>query len=92
VLSHGLKIGKFKGGKGIFILDTRYTISHCRTSQSAKYRNMTTLLHVASRVQAASEAYISVRDFANKSEWKEKFRGELVGTHLHGISIAVHLK
>ncbi|KAN0111964.1 hypothetical protein V8E52_007982 [Russula decolorans] len=38
---------------------------------------MTSFLHIASRVEAAMEAYISVRDFADREEWKGKFRGEM---------------
>jgi hypothetical protein len=52
---------------------------------------MTTLLHIASRVEAAVEAYISVKDFANEQEWREKFLLEMVSVHLHGNSIALHL-
>jgi len=46
---------------------------------------MPTFLKIASRVEAAIEAYISVRDFADREEWKGKFRGEMVSPHLHGI-------
>jgi hypothetical protein len=46
---------------------------------------MTTLLHIASRVEAAVEAYISVRDISDRGEWKENFRGEKVSLHLHGV-------
>ena len=46
---------------------------------------MTTLLHIASRVEAAVEAYMSVRDISDRGEWKEKFRGEKVSLHLHGV-------
>jgi hypothetical protein len=46
---------------------------------------MTTLLHIASRVEAAVESYISVWDFADRQEWKEKFRNEFVSPHLRGI-------
>ena len=53
---------------------------------------MSTLLQIASKVEAAVQAYISVRDFANKQEWKEGFEGELVSSHLRGISITLHLK
>ena len=48
---------------------------------------MTTLLHIASRVEAAHATYISVRDFADREEWKARFKGEKVSAHLHGVSI-----
>lgn len=53
---------------------------------------MTTLLHIASRVEAAEEVYSSVRSFTDKAQWKAKFEEEMVSFHLHGISIALHLK
>jgi hypothetical protein len=46
---------------------------------------MSTFLKIASRVEAAVEAYISVKDFANTEEWKENFKGEMVSPHLHGV-------
>jgi hypothetical protein len=45
---------------------------------------MSPFLEIASRVEAAVEAYISVRDFADKQMWKKKFEVELVSVHLHG--------
>jgi hypothetical protein len=36
------------------------------------------LLRIASRVEAAVEAYVSVRDFAKKEAWKTKFEEEQV--------------
>jgi hypothetical protein len=36
------------------------------------------LLRIASRVEAAVEAYVSVRDFAKKEAWKIKFEEEQV--------------
>jgi hypothetical protein len=44
-----------------------------------------TLLQIASKVEAAVKAYISVRDFADREEWKEKLQGEMVSPHLHGV-------
>jgi hypothetical protein len=46
---------------------------------------MASLLPFASRVEAAAEAYRSVQGFADKQEWKAKFRVEMVSTHLYGI-------
>jgi hypothetical protein len=42
------------------------------------YHTMASLLRIASRVEAAVAAYITVRDFANKQEWRAKFKRELV--------------
>ena len=39
---------------------------------------MTTLLDMASRVEAAVQAYISIQGFADRQVWKENFRKELV--------------
>jgi hypothetical protein len=51
---------------------------------------MTTLLQVASRVEAAVQAYISVQalqGFAGGQEWKENFMRELVSAHIRGVLI-----
>jgi hypothetical protein len=53
---------------------------------------MSTFLHIASRVEAAAAAYISVRDFTDSQEWREKFKREKVSTHLHGVLITMHWK
>jgi hypothetical protein len=45
---------------------------------------MSNLLQIASRVEAAVEAYTSVREFADKEEWKAQFDLEMVSDHLHG--------
>lgn len=50
---------------------------------------MSTLLRIAARVEAAVEAYNSVRDFVDSGEWRANFRREMVSTHLHGISITL---
>jgi hypothetical protein len=50
---------------------------------------MPTFLQIASRVEAAVAAYISVRDFSDSQEWREKFNGEKVSTHLHGVLITI---
>ena len=46
---------------------------------------MAELLRIASRVEAAVEAYNSVRDFTDPKVWKENFNEELVSVHLHGV-------
>ena len=44
---------------------------------------MSTLINqIASRVEAAVEAYISVQGFADKEEWKSEFIREFVSDHL----------
>jgi len=48
---------------------------------------MSGFLHIVSRVEAAIEAFTSVRDFADKEPWMEKFREETVSIHLHGVLI-----
>ena len=53
---------------------------------------MNTLLSIASKVEAAVEAYIAVRDFADQEEWRAKLKRELVSFHLHGDSTDQHLK
>jgi len=45
---------------------------------------MSTLLNVAARVEAAIESYLSVQEFANKQLWNAGFDRELVCTHIHG--------
>ncbi len=46
---------------------------------------MMTLLQIASKVEAAMKAYIIVQEFADREEWKEKFQGEMISPHLHGV-------
>jgi hypothetical protein len=49
---------------------------------------MNPLLSIASKVEAAVEAYIAVRDFADQHIWKAGLKRELVSFHLHGDSTA----
>ena len=58
-----------------------YNFNHCK---------MTSLLQVASWVEAAIDAYLSVQDFVGWEEWKLYFKGELVSSHLHSVSIFNH--
>lgn len=53
---------------------------------------MTTLLQIASRVEAAVQAYISVQGIMDREEWKEHFKVEMVSAHIHGVLITLHLK
>jgi hypothetical protein len=46
---------------------------------------MSVFLQIASRVEAAVEAYRSVRDIADREQWVEEFKKEFVSPHLHGI-------
>jgi hypothetical protein len=48
-------------------------------------RLMETVLQIASRVEAAMEAYNSIQDVADKQEWKAKFKEELVSVHLRSV-------
>jgi hypothetical protein len=50
---------------------------------------MSPLLQIASRVEAAVEAYTSVQDLVDAQEWRERFREEKVSVHLHGVLIAL---
>jgi hypothetical protein len=45
---------------------------------------MNTLLQIASRVEAAMEAYTPVHDFADQEKWRKMFKKELVSLNLHG--------
>jgi hypothetical protein len=45
---------------------------------------MSTLLQIASRVEAAIKAYNAVRDFAEKRDWVEGLGKELVSAHMRG--------
>jgi hypothetical protein len=45
---------------------------------------MATLLQIASRVEAAMEAYIPIHGFADQEKWRRMFRKELVSLNLHG--------
>ena len=59
--------------------------SRCRLPLLQKISEMSSLLTIASRVEAAVGAYTSVQDFADKELWKAGFERELVCTHLHDI-------
>jgi hypothetical protein len=43
---------------------------------------MSVFLQIASRVEAAVGAYKSVKNIANKQEWRAKFEGEFISVHL----------
>ena len=57
---------------------------------------MSTFLPFASKVEAAVEAYITVRDFSDEMEWRAGLKKEFVSSHmrgvLHGVSIDLCLK
>lgn len=75
---------RFKLGRRLFDFSVSlFTAGSFYPPNTAK---MTPFLQIASRVEAAVEAYISVRDFANTEEWKAMFMEELVSAHLHGVS------
>jgi hypothetical protein len=77
------KIGSRKLG-GLRVLN--FDPSH--TADPSYLPKMTTLLCIASRIEAAVTAYKSIQSFADKDEWKAKFKRELVSAHLHGVSTA----
>ena len=64
------------------------TCTHFPIAESFNILNtasMSAFLKIASRVEAAVEAYNSVWYIADRDEWKGKFKGELVSPCLHGI-------
>jgi hypothetical protein len=88
------KVDKFNARSASSMLGNHIFFFNRVTScfQAFPLLNMTTtLLHLASGVEAAVEAYISVQDFADELEWRKMFVLEMVSAHLHSISIAPHL-
>src|SRR6266699_2111642 len=79
LISHTLKQVSLTLGKCIFNFNTSLPLLNIFIPN---IRKMTTLLQIASKVEAAMKAYITVQDFADKEEWKEKFQGEMVSSHL----------
>ena len=43
----------------------------------------TLFLKIASKVEAAMEAYNSVQGFANRAEWEKELKKEFVSAHVH---------
>ena len=83
-----IKIGRFEARQPLFFFSLNTLL---RTLQTISVDKMTTLLHIAARVEAAILAYVSVRDFADKGKWLAKFKEERVSTHLNGI-ISINLR
>jgi hypothetical protein len=79
-LSRALKNRKFKLGKHAFNSNTPPP-----TAERPNLPTMATILQIASRVEAAAEAYIAVRDLVDQQEWKRMFKGEMVSANLHGV-------
>ena len=49
---------------------------------------MSSLLHIAARVEAAVASYVSVRDFTDTDEWRRRFDQEKVTAPFsHGRSL-----
>lgn len=48
---------------------------------------MLTLLHIAYRVEAAAEAYRSIKEHANQEAWKARFSAESVSTFVSRVFI-----
>ncbi len=82
LISHTSKQVSSTLSKHVFNFNTSLPLSNIFIPN---IRKMTTLLQIASKVDAAMKAYITVRDFVDRGEWKEKFQGEMVSPHLHGI-------
>ena len=70
-----LKKGKFKTRQALNINTSPSTADPLYPDNT---ETMMTLLHIASRVEAAIQAYISVQGFADPGEWKENFEREMV--------------
>jgi len=51
---------------------------------------MDALFQIASKVEAAVEAYVSIKNFADAAQWKANFKQEMVRSHLYGVSICLH--
>ena len=51
-------------------------------SQAPSQQKMSVFLQITSRVEAAIEAYKSVKETANKQEWRANFEGKFVSVHL----------
>jgi hypothetical protein len=82
LLSHTI-IGKFKTRRSNldYQLSTRPQLPYTFTLPTY----MSTLLCIASRVEAAVAAYNSVRGFTNPEEWKVQLKREFVSLNLHGV-------
>jgi hypothetical protein len=53
---------------------------------------MSSLLSIASNVEAAVQAYLAVWDFVDQEEWRAGFKREFISFHLHGDWTSQHLK
>jgi len=82
LISHTSKQVSSTLGKCVFNFNTSLSLPNIFIPN---IRKMTTLLQIASKVEAAMKAYITVQDFADRGEWKEKFQGEMISPHLHGV-------
>src|SRR6266567_8893262 len=83
LISHASKQVSSTLNKHVFNFNT--SPSSAKHFHLLNITEMTTLLQIASKVEAAMKAYISVWDFADKEEWKGRFRGEMVSPHLHSV-------
>ena len=77
------KTGKFNTKQACNLPNQHTTLPHA-AGPHKKISKMSTLLRIAARVEAAVEAYNSIRGFANKTLWKAGFEREMVCTHAHG--------
>ena len=49
--------------------------------------NMNTLLFIASRIEAAVAAYVSVQPVPNEEEWRHEFMNEQVSAVMYGVTL-----
>ena len=54
-----------------------------------KSQKMSNFLQIASRVEAAVASYVSVREFTDRQQWKQKFEEEFVSIYLRVFVYAV---
>jgi hypothetical protein len=84
-MARGAFSGAFVSQNGQVQHSASPTLTVTRCLPHNLYIEMTALLPIASRVEAAIQAYNSVQEFTNKPDWMKGLRRELVSTHLRGV-------
>ena len=82
LISHTSKQVSSTLGKHVFNFNTSLPLPNIFIPN---VRKIMTLLQIAFKVEAAMKAYITVWDFVDREEWKEKFQGEMVSPYLHDV-------
>jgi hypothetical protein len=77
-LSQVPKVATTKHGKLLHNHFNFNVATYSNRSFSLPPEKMLSLLHIASRVEAAVNSYVSVRDTADSTEWKHQFNQEKV--------------